>query len=205
MPHGFLVHFPVALLMVSFVFDLLAKVTGREGLRHAGFYALAGGVVGAAGAVATGFLAADALVTRVMDRMGPEGAGPVLAVVATHRALALGTLAVSLLLLVWRINVRNELAGSRYSAYLAAALVVALLVGGTGYVGGEQIRRSMFRAAGGPGGFGGPGDSGGPGGFGGMGGPVRQDGFAPGGPGGAGFRNGGTAGTAGGSFGDERR
>ena len=55
--HVVLVHFPIALFISSFVFDLLATVTGSRSLARAAYYNLIGAAIMAVPVVLTGVLA----------------------------------------------------------------------------------------------------------------------------------------------------
>src|ERR1700686_2148499 len=55
--HVVLIHFPIALFITSFVFDLLAFWTGSRSLARAAYYNLIGAAIMALAAVITGVLA----------------------------------------------------------------------------------------------------------------------------------------------------
>lgn len=164
--HAMLVHFPIALLLASVVFDLVGHLRKEEKLHFAGYYTLIGGVAGAALAVVSGFIQAaesQARLQRLQQAMtaggngflpgggqaggSPQGAAgtffdpaqiaqQMMQLVSIHRLLALAALAVFLVLLIWRVGQKGTLAG-RAGAYIAVALLgVAILVSAAFY-GGE--------------------------------------------------------------------
>lgn len=53
--HPAIVHFPIALIVFSFIADLLGRWFDQPRLRAAGFWALVGGVIGGVVAAATGY------------------------------------------------------------------------------------------------------------------------------------------------------
>jgi len=53
--HPAFVHFPIALVAFSFVFDLLGRLFNRPSLRAPGFWSLIGALLGGAIAAATGY------------------------------------------------------------------------------------------------------------------------------------------------------
>ena len=57
--HPMVVHFPIALLIVSVIFDLLALQRPSKSFREASLYALIGGLLGAILAIVTGSMAED--------------------------------------------------------------------------------------------------------------------------------------------------
>ena len=62
--HPMVVHFPIGLLSVSVLFDLLSVRWRTDDLKAASFYTLIAGVAGALGALVTGGLAEDAVEHR---------------------------------------------------------------------------------------------------------------------------------------------
>lgn len=61
--HPALIHFPIALVVFSFVADLLGRIFNRSSLRAAAFWSLIGALIGGAAAAASGYfdLTRDAL------------------------------------------------------------------------------------------------------------------------------------------------
>jgi uncharacterized membrane protein len=53
--HPALVHFPIALVVFSFITDLLGRILNKPSLRAAGFWSLVGALIAGAVTVATGY------------------------------------------------------------------------------------------------------------------------------------------------------
>jgi uncharacterized membrane protein len=91
--HPLVVHFPIALLIASVLFDIIAYCIKREEFEKAAFWNLVLGVLTGAAAVITGLLAEDSVPPF-----------PVLhATVERHETLAFIALGVFAVLLLWRI------------------------------------------------------------------------------------------------------
>ncbi|MGG1550468.1 DUF2231 domain-containing protein [Paenibacillus ferrarius] len=186
--HFIFTHVPIALLIFSFVFDVLALIFRKNEWHAAGMLCL---VVGALGAIAS-----------VLT--GPNSPNPG---VGAHEKFAQITMLLSIVLAVVRVGflVWKKLELGRNVIYLIMSLAVVVLVSYTGHLGGKMVHRDMQGGPGmgqfrGPGGgsngqqqFGGQ-RQGGPGqGQGGAGG----QGQGQGGPGGTGGQTqGGQASTA---------
>jgi uncharacterized membrane protein len=134
--HPALVHFPLALLLVSVVFDFLGYFLKRPTLRVVAFWNLLIGVVGGSAAAYSGWLAERELLGSSIpaDLMG------------SHREAGLAALAIfALLLLVrlfsgWR---KPGLSRRLEPLYLGGALVAAFLLTSAGRTGTQLV----FQAA----------------------------------------------------------
>lgn len=128
--HPLVVHFPIALWITSGLFDLLYLWRGDAFHARAAKVLIGLGLIGALAAVGTGFLD--------IGRFSPEELGPAfLGQHRTHQAFAVAatlTYAVSFALRLRRIPGRG--------AVTLLALVGAVLIGWTGWVGGE-LRMGM--------------------------------------------------------------
>lgn len=129
--HPMLVHFPIALLIVGFLFETVGFFVKKEFFGTAGFYLLLLGATGVAAAFLTGQYAGDGI-TEV---------GSLKSALETHEEAAELTLWLAGIAVVARIAV---LAFKKYSGvYRAAAYVLFLLavlsVGRTGFYGGELV------------------------------------------------------------------
>lgn len=157
--HFIFTHVPIALLIFSFVFDIVALIFKKKEWHSAGMLCL---VVGALGAIAS-----------VLT--GPESRNTL---VGSHEFYAKLTMILAIILAIVRVGllVRKKLELGRNPIYLVASLVAVLLVSYTGHLGGKMVHRDMQgfpgggpgQMQGGPGG-GGPGTQGGPGGQAGQG------------------------------------
>ena len=124
--HAVLNDLPAALLLAAVLFDLAAASTKRESLMWAGIWTLWAGVIGGWAAVVAGKLAASAIehgeaIHEIMDR---------------HEDMALITMALFTVVLVWRLARRfqmpaQELALTRMLSVVGiAALVWTAVLGG---------------------------------------------------------------------------
>lgn len=126
--HPMIVHLPVSLLWVSFLFDLIAARRGLRGLGEAAFFNLMAGVGGSGLAIVTGNAVEDAA-ERVP---GAES------LVELHETLAYATAALFAALLLWRWRLRSRGVGPGV-AYLIVAAVGVAVVSVTGFVGGRMV------------------------------------------------------------------
>jgi uncharacterized membrane protein len=129
--HPLTVHFPIALLFTSVFFDLLGILTGKKHFSQTGWWLLIVGLVG--GAVAAGF--------GMWTEEQVEATGVPEAAVDRHEAFALTTLAVFAALAVVRWRTRTRWSSRDRVTYLIVAMVGLLLLGITGFYGGELVYR----------------------------------------------------------------
>lgn len=129
--HFIVTHVPIALLIFSFVFDVVALIFKKKDWHSAGMLCL---VVGALGAIA-GVLT------------GPESRNTL---VGTHEFYAKLTMFTAIVLAAVRVGllVWKKLEIGRNPIFLVASLVVVILVSYTGHLGGKMVHRDM---QGGPG------------------------------------------------------
>ncbi len=127
--HGGSTHFPIALMIASFLFDALAYV-GREpykrDLHVAGFYTLLLGA--AATLVAT--LSGLAVSAWVFFGNGT---------LAKHHDFVWPAFGLMVGLAVWRLVVRDEATRPAFGVYLVVAAATAGLMAAAGYFGGELL------------------------------------------------------------------
>ena len=127
--HPMAVHFPIALLMASVLFDLAATRWRHGSFREAGFYTLILGVLGAILAVLTGAIEEEAA----------EEAGIPESVLEIHETLGYATLALFGALLVIRLAVRLRWMRERPALYLTLGLLGVVIVAATGFYGGSLV------------------------------------------------------------------
>lgn len=123
--HFIFIHFPIALLLFSFVFDLLARLTKKQEWHTAGFLSLLIGTLGAVASVIT----------------GPEEARNPL--FPTHELFGKLTMIwfilLSLVRCYYRLRKSQDIGGK--PAYLIAALIGICLLTYTGHLGGQMVHR----------------------------------------------------------------
>ncbi len=122
--HPSLVHFPIALLSVFFLLELLGTITHREKLRQAAGPMLYCGTVGAVAAVAAGLYAASVV---------PHGLA-VHEIMEWHKRLGLSVASLALILSVWRFVAKHTMVGMARALYLLLAAIMT-----TGMVFGADL------------------------------------------------------------------
>lgn len=125
--HPAFVHFPIALITFSFVFDLLARFFNKESLRSAAFWCLIGGLMGGALTAITGY------VDYTRDALGDAGKYAEL-----HMDLGLILVACVIALSFWRWRIFTTTNQSSLPYLIAAFLVVGLTLF-QGWYGGEMV------------------------------------------------------------------
>ncbi len=127
--HGGSTHFPIALMIASFLFDTAAYF-GREpykrDLHVAGFYALL------LGAAATFVAVLSGLIISAWKFFGHG-------MLAAHHDYVWPAFGLMIALAVWRLVVRDTASRPAFAIYLVCALVTAGLMAAAGYWGGELL------------------------------------------------------------------
>jgi uncharacterized membrane protein len=128
--HPFLVHFPVALLTVGTIADLIAYLRGKHGGSIVGWW---NGVAGTCGLLVS---AASGLYAK--GNAGLLSAGGATAL-ADHEQLAFATTVAFLLLTGWRLSRRMQLppASPRFFLFLSGAAIILLWI--TAHIGGGLV------------------------------------------------------------------
>ncbi len=131
--HPATVHFPIALLVASFLFDLVGFVAKDETFRRAGLYCLLLAAMGAGASYWTGVLAEPraAQIPHIEDTLARHEQAGILTLVF------IGALVIGRLILEGRPLLRRV--GNLL--YLLAALVAVVNVLRTGYLGSELVQR----------------------------------------------------------------
>jgi uncharacterized membrane protein len=128
--HGGSTHFPIGLLIASFVFDFLGYFVRREPwtkeLHTASFYAIVLSALASFAAVFTGLM---------LVHWQTGGSGDL----AKHHLFLWPAFALLVGLAVWRIVVRDKASRPAFGIYLFVAAVAAALIGIAGYWGGEML------------------------------------------------------------------
>lgn len=124
--HPAIVHFPIALLIVSVVLDACGVGFRRASLTQAGFYTLIIGSLGATAAVLTGpeEEAKDAASLTILHR---------------HELFAALIVLCCLIMVGMRLGNVNGLFGAGVFGYLALGVVLIACIVLTGYFGGQMV------------------------------------------------------------------
>ncbi len=129
--HPVLVHFPIALLSLSFLCEGAALLWNREDLSSVGWWTQLTGSIGLAAAAVSGMLAGDSAGI-------PPAANPYL---GTHKQIAFAAASAFAVLFFWRIASGTRRPPGRDGLFLLlfAAGIVALWAGA--WYGGEMVYR----------------------------------------------------------------
>lgn len=119
--HPSLVHFPIALLSIFFLLELLGSLFHREGLRQSASAMLYFGALGAAAAAAAGLYAAS-FVPHSQEVHG---------IMEWHERLGITVTILALILSVWRLVVKGMIAGMAraFHLLLATIMMVCMIFG----------------------------------------------------------------------------
>ena len=129
--HPLIVHFPIALLFTSVFFDLLWIITENKNYRQTGFWLLILGLMGGVVAAIFGAWTEEAV----------EAAGVPELAVDRHETVAIIALIVFGVLLIFRWWIKNRWSVRDRVVYLCVAMVGLLMLGATGFYGGELVYR----------------------------------------------------------------
>ena len=123
--HNVFNHVPVAMLIFSFIFDLIAALFKRKEWNFAGLLCLVVGALGAIAAVLTG-------PAWTKNPLFPD-----------HQLFGQLTMVAAIVLLLTRLVFRfwKTLDIGKNPFYLVGALVMVILVAYTGHLGGEMIHK----------------------------------------------------------------
>ncbi|MDP3089854.1 MAG: DUF2231 domain-containing protein [Nitrospira sp.] len=127
--HPMLVHFPIALLFASVLFDVASTALMRDSLREGALWLLGLGLLGGLVAAVAGRFAEHAA----------EKAGVAEALIETHEMLAYVTLGIMAIMFLSRLLLRNRFTIRVLAAYLAVATVGLVAVSATGHTGGNLV------------------------------------------------------------------
>jgi uncharacterized membrane protein len=127
--HPMLVHFPIALLIISVLFDAAGVVFKRDSLRESALWLLGLGLLGGVGAVLSGDMAEEVA----------EKAGIAEALLERHETWALVTMWIFGVLFVGRLFLRNHFTTLTLAIYLVIASIGIGTLTVTGYLGGDLV------------------------------------------------------------------
>lgn len=128
--HAIIIHFPIALLLVGFLSELLALFIKKDFLKNTAFYLLLLGALGAIAAYVSGNYAGDGIEE-----------GPLKIPMELHEQAALITLWLAIItalfsVLIYYFKIQNSKA--KWAGILLYALL-AVSVARTGYLGGQLV------------------------------------------------------------------
>jgi uncharacterized membrane protein len=134
--HPVLVHFPIALLLTSVLFDALAYALKRPSLHVVGFWNLLAGVLGAGAAAYSGYASERNLASTSIPQ----------ALIGSHREASLVALGIFALLLVVRLA-RGRLSAVTIERWVPVYLALAIV--GVGFLirAGHSGNKLVFEAA----------------------------------------------------------
>ena len=128
--HSMLVHFPIALLIASVLFDMVGWWFKKESFQDGALWLLLMGLLGGVTASVAGSMAEEAA----------ERAGIAESLIETHEMLAFVTLGIFAVLLVGRLLVlRNQFTQKTFAAYLFIAWIGLGTLSATGHLGGDLV------------------------------------------------------------------
>ena len=129
--HPMSVHFPIALLIVGFLSDIVGLLTKRDFFTQAGFYLFTLGALGVIAAFITGSQAGDGIVEE----------GALNQALETHEGVAELTIWVVSSAAVFRIALflLKKYSGVLKMVSLALGLLAVMAIARTGYYGGELV------------------------------------------------------------------
>lgn len=128
--HPFIVHFPIALLAMCLVFELVAWVSRKPGLSQVGWWLQVLGTVGVIAAALSGVVAEASGGTALLRAAD---------MFQWHELLAFAASVVFAVLLFFRFSSHRALPAGWPRLYLAALALGVVLVLVTGWLGGELV------------------------------------------------------------------
>lgn len=127
--HPLVVHFPIALLTVSFLFDLVGLFARQSSFERVGWWTLVCGMAGLVLAVISGVLAEKSVVIPL------EAASTF----ATHEQIAFLASSLYALLGLWRVGTRTLIPERRRWVYVGLSCLGMLLIWIGAWHGGELV------------------------------------------------------------------
>ena len=133
--HAGLVHFPIALVFLAFVFGVIGFAARSESFARAGRYVIIAGLIG-------GILAIGSGIWNLLN-WGPVGDVGDLA--HDHMLSGIVTGVAVLVQSIWAFAARRGMSRGAEAAYLVLSLVSAVLALYTGFIGGELSEKFPSR------------------------------------------------------------
>ena len=124
--HPLIIHFPIALLSVGFLCDLLSYILQNKSLAHAGWWNFIFGVVSSVCALITGLITD---LSSIPTEYNPRLVDEPFPVHENHASLQIFVVCIFLALMIWRINLRGSLpTNSRSAVIYLGVLGVAVAI-----------------------------------------------------------------------------
>jgi uncharacterized membrane protein len=127
--HPISVHFPLALLLVAGLLEVLALIRNDHEFTRAGWWTQLAGTIGIGISVLTGILASD---SAGANAKAAEALG-------MHEQMAFVAAAAFCALLLWRLGSRTNIPGSRPWLYVGLYLTACGILVYVGWLGGELV------------------------------------------------------------------
>lgn len=129
--HPMIVHFPIALLIIGFLSDIVGLLTKRDFFTQTGFYLFTLGAVGVIAAFVTGDQAGDGIMEEGALKQALE----------IHEEAATLTIWVASIAAVFRIALflLKKYSGVLKMVSLVLGLLAVMAIARTGYYGGELV------------------------------------------------------------------
>src|SRR4051812_4239633 len=127
--HPALVHLPIAFIVLSFVADLVGKMTRRDSLRLLGFWAMLAALITGAVTVAGGYWDLNRAALSSDTRQ----------LVELHMKVGWTIAAALIALTIWRWRIRQQARRVVTGPYLAASFLLFALTMFQGWYGGEMV------------------------------------------------------------------
>jgi mono/diheme cytochrome c family protein len=128
--HGGLTHFPIALIFVATLFDIVSffrdRSSNRSDFNTIGYWLVILAALGAIAAVFSGL---------ALSKWTIVGTG----LVRLHHLFVWPSFGLILGLMAWRVMVRNQFSRRALAFYLIASCSACALIGAAGFVGGEML------------------------------------------------------------------
>lgn len=129
--HPLLVHIPIALLSMSFLFDCLSLLLKRQEFERTAWWTMLVGTIGLAASVVSGLLAEQSVTIQELAREHFE----------THQQIAFVIAGLYSVLLLWRIGCKTELPKQKEWFFVGISLFGVVLLWIGAWYGGELVFR----------------------------------------------------------------
>lgn len=128
--HAMVIHFPIALILVGFLSEIIALIIKKQFFADAAFYLLLLGAIGAIAAYISGSYAGDGMTDGILQKP-----------MELHEEAATITLWLAIITALYRVALYYFKYDKTWAKWVGLLLFVALVgfVGRTGYLGGQLV------------------------------------------------------------------